>query len=311
MASPRARSPPAAASGGLGPRPSNAAGPRAARPHRQRQQALTIMLTQAQYATAVRAGWRTLRLAACFPAALADDQAKLKFERAAADFLRSLEDSGGRARVAGTFVSPLGASYRLVSIRFGMSEEMFDEVQRRLTPQGWVDLGAVGRDWPGFAAVSTDASEGEREVLLTGLPTGFGRTELVSHLREAQWPISRSYRPTHPVLGVKRDDAIAIVVPADFDLPKTVMLEVQEGQVIPLQVRPQSKLPPAPHFPGAPAEPHVPDLGGPLPGQQHVVGLQVQVQHPAARSRDGTNPQRDQERNASHHLPTCVVEAMR
>ena len=252
MASLRARSPPAAASGGQRAGPSNAAGPRAARPHRQRPQALTITLTQSEYAAAVKPGWRAFRLAARFPSALADELAKSKFERAAAELVRSLEDSGGRARTAGTFVSPLDASSRLVSIRLAASEQMFDELQRRLTPEGWVDLNTGGRDpaWPGFAAVSTAASEGEREVLLIGLPTGFGLTDLTSRLREAGWPISRAHRPTHPTLGVKRDDAIAVVVPANFDLPKTVVLEVQGGQVIPLKVRPESKLPPAPHFPG-------------------------------------------------------------
>lgn len=268
VASPRARSPQAAASGGPGARPYNAAGPRAARPHRQRPQALTITLTQEQYAAAVRPGWRGVRLAARYPAALADDQARNRFERAAADLLRSLEDSGGRARVGGTFVLPLGPSHRLVSIRFGMTDEKFEELQRRLTPAGWVDLNIGGRDpaWPGFAAVSTDASEGEREVLLTGLPTGFSLTELASRLRDAQWPISRSYRPTHPILDVKRDDAVAIVVPADFDLPKHIMLEVQGGQVIPLQVRPESKLPPAPHFPGLPSASWAAVAAGGAPG---------------------------------------------
>lgn len=143
------------------------------------------------------------------------------------------EDTGGDARTAGSFLTPISGGSRLVCTRLSATSELWEELQRRMTKQGWVDLAPLGgRDpaWPGFAAVSTAATDGEREVALVGLPTGFRASALSAYLRAAGWPISRAFRPTHPTLGVKRDNVIAVLVPSDLALPETVSLEVEGGR---------------------------------------------------------------------------------
>ena len=252
LASQRASSPRAAAPGGRRAGAPGAAGPRAARPPRQREKALTIEIPRAAWDADVAAGWQAFRLTARCPAGLDDQPIKDRFERAAAELLRECsETSGGAARTAGTFTSQ-GEGPKLVILRLAATVGLWEELQRRVDGRGWVDLGTGGRDpaWPGFAAVSTAADAGEREVALVGLPTGLRSSALTSRLRDAGWPISRSFRPTHPTLGVKRDNAVVVVVPAAFALPETVVLAVEGGDIFTLQVKPESKLPPAPRLPG-------------------------------------------------------------
>ncbi|PRW33265.1 Transposon TX1 uncharacterized 149 kDa [Chlorella sorokiniana] len=254
LASQGARSPRVAAPAGQRARPSNATAPRAARPAQQRPDTLNIKISQAAFAAEVSPDWQTFRVVARCPAGPADDFCKNRFELAVAEMLSGLqEDSGGEARTAGTFVAHTAGGTRIVCTRLSGTSQLVEELQRRMNKQGWVDLAPRGgRDpaWPGFAAVSTAASEGEREVALYGLPTGYRASALASHLRAAGWPISRTFRPTHPALGVKRDNVLAVLIPTDFALPQTVSLEVEGGETFVLQVKPESKLPPAPRFPG-------------------------------------------------------------
>ena len=269
LASQRARSPPVAASAGRRAGPSPAAAPRAARPRQQRPDPLNIKISRAAFAQDVSSDWVSFRLTARCSPSCTDEFNKERWERAVAELLGGLrEDTGGDARTAGTFLAPTSGGSRLVCTRLSATSELWEELQRRMTKQGWVDLAPLGgRDpaWPGFAAVSTAATDGEREVALVGLPTGFRASALSAYLRAAGWPISRAFRPSHPTLGVKRDNVIAVLVPSDLALPETVSLEVEDGETFVLQVKPESKLPPAPRFPGQAAASWAAVAGGGAP----------------------------------------------